>query len=382
MAKVSVVIPTYNRADLVGNAIQSVLDQTYTDWELIVVDDGSQDNTRDVVAAYADPRICYIYQNNKKLPGARNTGIQASTSEYVAFLDSDDAFLPDRLQRQVTVLDRDPDLGLVASGWMEINQEGEPRRTVQPWQLKSGLTLTDLLYNCPFPPSAAMVRRHWLIRVGLFDPEQHYVEDWDLWLRLAYAGCRMAWVPSTEWLQRIHYSKNKAGEGNMSRNADRMIAGLFRLLDKFFAQPNLSEEVRRQRDTVYANAHLDSAMRAFGARKSVEGEKYLLEAARLNPALLTGDPPAILQSLASNALTPLVSNMDQYIKEVCPILPKISPQLARSPRQLLALIRATAAFDDLANGCRRQARLKAAQTFLTDPAWLRNRGLLSVLLKP
>ena len=98
--KVSVIIPTYNRADMVGDAIQSVIDQTYHSWELIIVDDGSQDNTSEVVAQFSDPRIRYIYQENKKLPAARNTGIRASSGEYLVFLDSDDLFMPDKLRAQ------------------------------------------------------------------------------------------------------------------------------------------------------------------------------------------------------------------------------------------------------------------------------------------
>ena len=129
MPRVSVIIPTYNRANMVGDAVQSVLEQSYADWELIVVDDGSQDNTRDVLADYSDPRIRYIYQENRKLPGARNTGIRAGTGEYVAFLDSDDLFTPGKLERQVAVLDRSPDVGLVASGWTEVDAQRNPLRT-------------------------------------------------------------------------------------------------------------------------------------------------------------------------------------------------------------------------------------------------------------
>jgi len=375
MPKVSVIIPTYNRADMVGDAIQSVLDQTYADWELIVVDDGSEDNTRDVVASYNDSRVRYIYQDNMKLPGARNTGIRASTGEYVAFLDSDDLFLPEKLQLQIAVMERSPEIGLVASGWTEINVRHEPLRTLCPWRLKRGLALSDWLYGCPFIVPAVLARRHWLIRVGLFDAQQHYLEDWDLWLRLAYAGCLMAWEPAVVCLRTMH-------EGNMVRNAARMSAGLFRLLDRFFAQPDLPEDVRQQRDQVYANAHLFAAVRFFGAGTGADGEEHLIAAIRLDPTLSDDEPPRVLQSLASTALTHQVHNVEQYVAEVCHSLPKVSPRLARSPRQMRAIIRATAAFNDLANGRREQARLKAAWALLTDPVWLRNRGMLSILLKP
>lgn len=375
MPRVSVVIPTYNRADMVSDAIQSVLDQTYSDWELIVVDDGSQDNTRDVVASYRDPRIHYVYQENRKLPGARNTGIRTSKGEYLAFLDSDDLFTPEKLERQVAALDSSPEIGLVASGWTEVDMQHNLLRTLQPWRLKPGLALSDWLYGNPFIVPAVLVRRDWLVRVGLFDEQQHYVEDWDLWLRLVYTGCVMRWEPGIVCLRTIH-------EGNMVHNAARMGAGLLRLFDKFFAQPGLPQEVLQQRDRVYANAHLFAAVRLFGAGTCAEGVEHLAKVIQLDPTFLEGEPPRILQSLASTALTHQVRDREQYIADVCHSLPYVSPRLTCSRREMWAIIRAAAAFEDLANGCRRLARLRAAQAILTDPVWLRNRGLVGILVKP
>ena len=375
MPRASVIIPTYNRADMVGQAIQSVLDQTCDDWELIVVDDGSQDNTHEVVKSYDDPRILYIYQDNKKLPGARNTGIEASSGDYIAFLDSDDLFLPDKLQTQMMAITRNPDIGLVASGWTETDPQQNPLQTVSPWLLEQGLALKDWLYNCPLVPPCVLVRRDQLLEVGLFDEEQHYVEDWDLWLRLAYAGCQMAWEPATVCLKTIHNE-------SMVKNVVRMSAGVFRLFDKFFAQSGVPESIRQQKDLVYANAHLDSSVRAFSAGEPGVAGKHLRAAIHLNQALLDGEPPEALQSLASTALTQLVSDMDKYVDDICKSLPDVSPELARSPRQMHAMIRATAAFEDLAYGRRRRARLQAGLALLSDPVWFRNRGLLGILLKP
>ena len=375
MVTASVIIPTYNRADMVGSAVQSVLAQTLSDWELIVVDDGSQDNTRDVIAQFKDSRIRYIYQDNQKLPGARNTGIRASTGEYVAFLDSDDLFLPEKIQLQVKALDHNPEVGLIASGWTEVDAQRNPLRTRRPWLLNQGLAIQDWLYNCPFAPSAVLVRRDWLMWVGLFDAQQYYVEDWDLWLRLSYAGCRMAWEPTVVYLQTIH-------ESNMVRNAAQMSAGLFRLFDKFFAQPKLSDDLLRQRDRVFASAHVNAAVRALGAGAVAQGTEHLAAAIRLDSTWLDDDPPAVLQSLASTALTQQVRDVERYVADVCASLPTVSSRLARSPRQFRAMIRATAAFEDFANGCRSSARRKAASALFLDWAWLRNRGLLSIMLKP
>ena len=375
MPRISVIIPTYNRADLVGHAIQSVLDQTYSDWEIIVVDDGSTDHTRDVVSNYTDHRIRYIYQDNLKLPGARNTGIQASLGKYVAFLDSDDRFLPDKLERQIAAMERNPELGLVASGSIELDSRGKPLRTLRPWLFQPQLTLQNWLYHCPFAPSDVLVQRNWLIRVGLFDVQQHYVEDWDLWLRLSYTGCQMSWEPTVLCLRAVH-------EGSMARNATAMTAGMFRLLDKFFAQPGLPEAICQQRDKVYAQAHLFGAVRYFGAGVPADGEANLKAAIQLDPTLLEGEPPGVLQSLASTALTHQVQNGEQYVRDMCESLPRVSPRLSRSPRQMHALVRATAAFEALVNKQRWEARKNAVGAILLDPTWLYNRGMLSIILKP
>ena len=375
MSLVSIVIPTYNRAHMLGSAIQSVLDQTYDDWELIVVDDGSTDDTRELVSRYDDERIQYIYQDNKKLPGARNTGIRAGTGEFVAFLDSDDLFLPGKLDIQRAALIQDTDIGLVASGWTEIDLQHRPLRTHRPWQMKRGLALEEWLYGCPFIVPSVLIRRDWLARVGLFDERQHYVEDWDLWLRLAYAGCQMMWKPSNVCLRTIH-------SANMAHHATHMSEGVFRMFDKLFAEQNLPEFVSRQKDRVYANAHLDGAARAFAAGALTEGREHLKSAIQLNGALLEDEPPAILQSLASTALTHHVNNVDKYVDDVCRGLRDFSPRLAISRRQMRAMIWATSAFEDLASGHRSHARLQAARALFLDPTWLNNRGLLGILLKP
>ena len=169
MLKVSVIIPTYNRADMLGDALDSVLKQTYTNWEVIVVDDGSTDDTQSVMTRYTDPRIHYVYQANKGLPGARNTGIRHAQGEYLALLDSDDVFLPHRLERQLALAEADPAIGVVAGGCIETDTHLRPIREVQYWHTNPNLELPDLLMICPFCPSAVLIRRDWFDRAGGFD---------------------------------------------------------------------------------------------------------------------------------------------------------------------------------------------------------------------
>jgi len=124
---VSIVVPTYNRARYIGRMIDSVIAQTYEDWELIIVDDGSDDGTADIVAGFKDrlgERLIYLVQDHAGCCVARNTGIEASRGRYVAFLDSDDEFLPRKLERQMALFDLRPDLGLVFCDFAYIDLDG------------------------------------------------------------------------------------------------------------------------------------------------------------------------------------------------------------------------------------------------------------------
>ena len=115
--QISVIIPTFNRVRLVVQAIDSVLKQSFHDFEIVVIDDGSSDDTGAVIQQYTDPRVRYIYQENTGLAGARNAGIRAARGQYVAFLDADDLFLPHNLDSHIAEIERHPQLGLVAGGF-------------------------------------------------------------------------------------------------------------------------------------------------------------------------------------------------------------------------------------------------------------------------
>jgi glycosyltransferase involved in cell wall biosynthesis len=375
MAKITVIIPTYNRANLVARSIESVLSQTYQDWELIVVDDGSQDETKEVVSRFTDPRIHYIFQENKKLPGARNTGIRASTGEYLVFLDSDDQISADKLALQSAVLDANSQIGLVCSGWYEVDLEGRVIKETRPWLTNPNLNIEDWLSNNPFIPPAVMVRRQFVIDVGLFDEQQFYVEDWDLWLRLSHADCQMAWVPGIVCFHTCH-------EGNMGRQAVQMSSGLFRLMDKFFAQKDLDNSLRQLEDKTLANAHLDAAIRYLAADNLNEACYHLKECIKRNPQLLEGTPPRVMESLASSALSVLVIDREKYIGALKSILGEVSPHFVYSTRQLLAMVEAAEAFETYSFGQRYQAKRHVIKTLALDVQWIRNRGLLGILLKP
>lgn len=372
MTRVSIVIPTYNRADMILTALESVLAQTFSDWEAIIVDDGSQDDTRAVVSAVKDERVRYIFQANKGLPGARNTGIRASTGEYVAFLDSDDAFLPDKLAWQVPRLDAEPDLCLVAGGYIEVDATLQPIRELRPWEKYPHMDLPAWVRACLFCPGSPLTRRSWLERAGLFDESMRYVEDWDLWLRMASLGCRMAWLEQPVYLYRIHAS-------NMVRQAVLMKNGMLYMFDKFFALPGLSAELSALRGTAYGHAYLNAAARSLAAGDGAEGKACLSAALENDPALLQNYPPLAIDTLASFALTPLCPDAKQFMALLAENLP--APLEGWSRRKVFGTLYAVEAFERAQRRDGRGALGSALRAILHDPAWLRNRGLLAVALR-
>ncbi len=189
MPKVSVVIPTYNRQDFITQAIDSVSAQTYDDYEIIIVDDGSTDHTREILKPYlAKSNIRYFYQENLKQAAARNNGIRRSTGEYIAFLDSDDLWHPEKLALQVQVLEESPEIGMVYSNQDIMKNGFIVKKMKYPREiLKSGCIFEDLLlrrFYCSTP--GLLIRRSVLEDVGLFDESlQNALEDWELTLRIS-----------------------------------------------------------------------------------------------------------------------------------------------------------------------------------------------------
>ncbi|GAP13466.1 glycosyltransferase [Longilinea arvoryzae] len=357
---------------MVLDAVRSVQAQTFTDWELIVVDDGSKDNTREVIGEVADQRIRYIYQENKGLPGARNTGIRNARGEWIAFLDSDDAFLPGKLAAQLAVMQARPGLGLLAAGFIETDRELRPLREMRPWENQPTLTLLDWVRGCPICPGAPLVRKSWLEKAGLFDERMPFVEDWDLWLRMAYLGCPMDWLPVPVCYYRIH-------GGNMVRQAVLMKNGMLTLFDKLYSHEDLPAEVLALRDQAYANAYLNGAARAYAGKDPGEGCTSLSKALRFDPDLLQGRPPRALSSLISFALSPLCGDAPGFLNSMLDALPPEASGWTR--RQAFGAFHAVRAFEAARYGHPDTIFRDAAAAVWQDPSWLANRGLIAIALR-
>lgn len=197
--RVSVVMPVYNVEAFVAEAIDSVLAQTFGDFELIVVDDGGSDRSVAICRDYADPRIRIVSQANRGLAGARNTGIAEARGEFVALLDSDDRWLPEKLALHVIHLDNNPAIGVSYSPSRFIDMAGQPMRLKQTPKLE-GVTPSDIFCRNPVGNGSAPVLRRTALetvafphpqdrgRTCWFDESLRQSEDIEMWLRLAVAG--------------------------------------------------------------------------------------------------------------------------------------------------------------------------------------------------
>jgi glycosyltransferase involved in cell wall biosynthesis len=235
---VSVVIPAYNVALYLRQALDSVLAQTFRDIEIVVVDDGSKDDTARILGEYAS-LVQVIRQDNAGVSLARNRGIAATRGRYVAFLDADDVWYPSKIERQLAALSKDGRWGAAYTGIVAVDQDLRP--AAFRGQPRPRARLEDLLFlgNVIGAPSTVLCERSLLDKVGGFDPAFSLCADWDLWIRLATATA-FAHVDEPLVLYRRH-------AGNMSREVPVLEDESVRLLLKAFGQASLPEPLRKRR---------------------------------------------------------------------------------------------------------------------------------------
>jgi len=178
---ISIILPTFNRADFIAGALDSVLAQTYRQWECIIIDDGSADGTVDVLKEYHDPRFRYLYQENQGVSGARNTGIAESSGEVIALLDSDDEWLPAKLETQLSYMrEHGYEICQTEEIWIRGGKRvNQPARYAKP----EGWFFEQALEMCLISPSCTMFTKAAWGHIGPFDVQMPSCEDYDMWLR-------------------------------------------------------------------------------------------------------------------------------------------------------------------------------------------------------
>jgi glycosyltransferase involved in cell wall biosynthesis len=253
MATVDVIIPAFNAARYLPYAIESVISQIFEDWQIVLVDDGSTDNTTDVVAKFVDrcgPRIKYIKQENRGLPAARNAAIRASTSEYLALLDADDVWLPCRLSESVRVLAQRPNAGLSYGLIVRIDPEGQLGTTWlgNPKHAEGRIAPQIYTREVDLPCPTITFRRRCIDEVGMFDEGMRSTEDRDLWFRIALRY-EVVFVPKVLAYYRV-------SPNSMSTDTKRMLQAQMQFIQKHYGSEGCG---LRSRQIALARCHKQQA---------------------------------------------------------------------------------------------------------------------------
>ncbi len=285
---VSVIIPTYNRATLLGRAVRSVLNQTYDDFEVIIVDDCSTDNTKNIVKSLEDERITYIrHMKNRGAAAARNTGMTAAKGEYIAFQDSDDLWLREKLEKQMLAFEESTrKTGVVYSGFWRIENH---RKTYIPskWvPKKEGDIHRDLLQGNFVGGVTAVIRKACLEKVGMFDERLSRLQDWELFMRLSKSY--LFKYVNEPLLLSYHLCDS------ISADSEALTVALEIILKKH--QKDFSKDGR-----ILARHYLNIFFSCLG-RETTKGMHYMKEAVNLDPSITFSILPRLVSAIMASTL--------------------------------------------------------------------------------
>ncbi|MBP7162212.1 MAG: glycosyltransferase family 2 protein [Candidatus Omnitrophica bacterium] len=283
MPKVSVIIPAYNSALYLGEAIDSVLNQTFQDFEIIIIDDGSTDGTKALVEKYLNypqPKVRYYYQENNGPVASRNLGIKVAKGEYLAFLDSDDCYLPRFLEECIVCLEEENLDVVIPKCFLkrfidrdDNNQIETIRREDFP---KDFIELYKLLYEKHAGSQVMVVIRKCFELVGLYD-EESYVEDWDIWIRFAQHHLRLGQTKTEQplWIYRIR----EGSRWNSSANEAKKLLGQYQVLKKhqkaaFVVDPSFKKVYAGSLGAIGKGLMCQNSYRLLGCRLMLKSLYY------------------------------------------------------------------------------------------------------------
>jgi len=277
MSLISVITPTYNAEKTIRETVQSVLDQTFTDFEYLIINDGSTDSTLEIISSFSDPRIKVCSFTNAGLGVSRNRGVEMASGEFITFIDSDDLWTPEKLEAQLRALQEHPKAALAYSWVDHIDASGrffrQGRHDTNHGDVYAKLLTDDFIGG----GSNALIRSKAIKDVGKFDESLTNAQDWDMWLRLAHRYPFVA-VPVPQILYRQYPS-------SMSTNIWGMEKSSMRVIEKGFAR--LSETHQRLKRKALANRYRYLALRATEGKPE---RKRGLTAIRYHWLALKNDP--------------------------------------------------------------------------------------------
>jgi glycosyltransferase involved in cell wall biosynthesis len=280
MSVISVIIPIYNGENTIKKTIESVLNQTFTDFELIVIDDGSQDSTLAVLEDIKDFRLKVFSFPNAGVSESRNRGLAKASGEFISFLDADDLWTPDKLEAQLKALQENPQAA-VAYSWSDwIDESGQFLRSGGHITVNGNAYTQLLLRDFIESGSNPLIRRQALDGVGGFDQSVTPAEDWDMWLRLA-AHYEFVTVPSPQILYRVYPS-------SASFNVWKMEAGSLKVIERNFAQaPESIQHLKREiLGSRYEYLTFKAVEGNLERNKGLTAARFLWQAVRYKPSML------------------------------------------------------------------------------------------------
>ncbi len=274
MPEISIITPAYNGAKTIVETIKSVLEQTFTDWELIVINDGSQDSTLELVSSIQDPRIQIFSYANSGAQKSRNRGIGKARGKYLAFLDADDLWTRDKLEAQWQALQKHPEAGVAYSWTNYIDEKSEFWRRGSYISASGNVFAKLLLIDFVENGSNPLVRADTIAEVGDFDETLVAGQDWDMWLRLA-AGCDFVVVSRPQILYRQYPSYT-----SWSNNVERRELGFQRVMEKALEQaPESIKGLKRQ---IVANRYkclvVDALAKPAGRKRALTAARFIYTA--------------------------------------------------------------------------------------------------------
>ncbi|MFB2882319.1 glycosyltransferase [Floridanema aerugineum] len=280
MPTISVIIPVYNGEKTIQQTIESVINQTFTDFEIIIINDGSKDSTLDIISTIQDPRIKVFSYANAGLSASRNRGLSLASGEFISFLDADDCWTPDKLQAQLEALQANPEAA-VAYSWTDyIDEYGQVLRSGTRISVSGNVYEKLLVRNFLENGSNALIRRQALTEVGNFDESLTAAEDWDMYVRLA-SRYHFVVVRSPQILYRVSTS-------SMSTNVAKQEAASLQVIERAFNQaPESLQHLKKYAlSTLYIYLTFKVLENPSGRQNALTAARYLRLAVKSDRSVL------------------------------------------------------------------------------------------------
>lgn len=271
---VSVIIPSYNAARFVTEAIDSVLGQTFQDFEVLLVDDGSTDNTKEILSKKYGDLIQYLYKKNGGVSSARNYAIEKARGKYIALLDADDAWMPEKLEKQVFLLESNKEIGLCYTGAIKVDEQLNFKQYVEAENYEDACEALLLKMNILIL-SSAMIRKDIVLLTKGFDSKFSTCADKEYWLRL---GLLTKFAPVKDYLV-----KYRDVQDSMSSNPDLSKRDTINTLNKFFSSSNLPEKYKNIRNKSYSNNLMVVAGEFLHSKRFKDSLSCMWQAILYNP---------------------------------------------------------------------------------------------------